>query len=199
MQGSDRGPFPGSRRLPDVDGSGFLSRWADRPAGGGRGLLRGSFPHRKRSRRKAPFPRRRGPDRGSRRMTPRVLVVRSGANPFLSLAGSSRIEIVEKVSHSIEPVEPDARELEAPAGLAIFTSQVAVERLLRAPRLATLFQKAVSGGRIVAVGTATHEALDAKGVKTDVVAGGSAHSVLECLPNDLEGWRVLLPCGEDAS
>lgn len=130
---------------------------------------------------------------------PRALVVRSGANPFLSLAGSSRIEIVEKVSHSIEPVEPDARELETPATLAIFTSQVAVERLSRDPRLAALFRKTISGGRIVAVGTATHEALDARGVKTDVVAGGSAHSVLECLPTDLKGWRVLLPCGEDAS
>jgi uroporphyrinogen III methyltransferase/synthase len=130
---------------------------------------------------------------------PRALVVRSGANPFLSLTGTPRIEIVEKVSHSIEPVEPDAGELKAPAGLAIFTSQVAVERLLRDPRLAPLFQTAIAGGRIVAVGAATREALDAKGVKTDVVAGGSAESVLECLPRDLAGWRVLLPCGEDAS
>jgi uroporphyrinogen-III synthase len=130
---------------------------------------------------------------------PRALVVRSGANPFVSLEKSSRIEIVEKVSHSIAPVEPDCRVLEAPANLAVLTSQVAVERLFSDPGLATLFGKALEGGRVAAVGAVTDEALRQKGISPPIVAEGSAESVLEKLPADLSGWRVILPCGQDAS
>ena len=46
---------------------------------------------------------------------PRVLVVRSGANPFVHLAPSPRVEIVEKVSHTIEPVAAGRRPRAAPA------------------------------------------------------------------------------------
>ncbi|HSS44984.1 MAG TPA: uroporphyrinogen-III synthase [Thermoanaerobaculia bacterium] len=132
-------------------------------------------------------------------MKPRTLVVRSGANPFLSLRGSSRIEIVEKVSHSIAPVEPDLRVLETHAELAVLTSQVAVDRLFADPELANLFRKAVAGGQVAAVGSVTDEALRQKGVFPAIVANGSAESILAKLPKDLSGRSVLLPCGEDAS
>ncbi len=132
-------------------------------------------------------------------MSPRALVVRSGANPFLSLGGSSRIEIVEKVSHSIAPVQADAAVLDSPADLAVLTSQVAVERLFSDSRLAALFGKALEGGRIAAVGTATDGALRQRGISPAIAADGSAESLLERLPADLSGWRVILPCGEDAS
>lgn len=130
---------------------------------------------------------------------PRALAVRSGANPFVSLAQSTRIEILEKSSHSIERLEPDDAVLEAPADFAVFTSQVAVETLFADTRRAALFRTATAGGRIIAVGEATQGALAAKGIAVDIVAEGSGASVLERLPADLEGKRFLLPCGEDAT
>jgi uroporphyrinogen-III synthase len=130
---------------------------------------------------------------------PRALVVRSGANPFVSFAPSPLIEIVEKSSHSIEPVEPDNSLLEIPADFAIFTSQVAVERLFSDERRASLFRAATAGGVVVAVGPVTGEALAARQVAVNFVAAGSGESVAERLPRDLSGRRVLLPCGEDAS
>jgi len=132
-------------------------------------------------------------------MKPRTLVVRSGANPFLPLGESSMIEIVEKVSHSIVPVEPDVRAFERPADLAVLTSQVAVERLFSDARLGELFRNALAAGRVAAVGSATDEALRKRGLSAAIVARGSAEGVLEKLPADLSGWSVLLPCGEDAS
>jgi uroporphyrinogen III methyltransferase/synthase len=130
---------------------------------------------------------------------PRVLVVRSGANPFVSMAQSSRIEILEKTSHSIERLEPDDAVLEVPAEFAIFTSQVAVETLFADPRRASLFRSATAGGRVVAVGAATRDALAEKGIAVDIVADGSGASVLERLPASIDGQRFLLPCGEDAT
>lgn len=130
---------------------------------------------------------------------PRVLVVRSGANPFVPLAPSSRIEIVEKSSHSIEPVEPDDSLLEPRADFTIFTSQVAVERFFADQRRTFLFRAATAGGRVAAVGPVTAEALAARGIDSDLVAGGSAENILERLPGDLSGRRFLLPCGEDAN
>ncbi len=130
---------------------------------------------------------------------PRALVVRSGANPFLSMAPSARIEIVEKVSHTIRPVEPGGVQLKASPDFVIFTSQVAVERAFGDAHLATFFRRAAESARLVAVGAVTGESLAAKGVSADLVAGGSAESVLEHLPARLDGKRVLLPCGEDAA
>ncbi len=130
---------------------------------------------------------------------PRALVVRSGANPFLSLVPSVRIEILEKSSHSIQQIEPDDVLLEAPAEFAIVTSQVAVERLFADPTRASLFRAAMAGGSVVAVGPVTAEALAARGIRSNIVAGGSAENVLERLPRDLSGRRFLLPCGEDAN
>lgn len=129
----------------------------------------------------------------------RVLVVRSGANPFASFAVSARVEIVEHVSHTIVPVEPDRGALEAPADWVIFTSQVAVERVFGDTGLAPRFREGASGARLVAVGAATGEALASRGAAADLIAGGSAESVLAQLPPDLTGRAVLLPCGEDAS
>jgi uroporphyrinogen III methyltransferase/synthase len=130
---------------------------------------------------------------------PRALAVRSGANPFLSLAQSTRIEILEKSSHSIEGLEPDDTVLEVPSEFAVFTSQVAVETLFGNPRRAALFRAATAGGRVVAVGAATQAALSEKGLAADIVAGGSGESILERLPENLSGRRFLLPCGEDAT
>ena len=129
----------------------------------------------------------------------RVLVVRSGANPFASFAGSTQVEIVERVSHAIVPVEPAPGALEAPADWVIFTSQVGVERVFGDTGLASRFREGSAGARLVAVGAATGEALESRGERADLVAGGSAESVLERLPPDLTGRAVLLPCGEDAS
>jgi uroporphyrinogen-III synthase len=130
---------------------------------------------------------------------PRALVVRSGANPFLSLAASARLDIVEKASHVIEAVEPGEDALESRADFVVFTSQVAVERAFGDSSLAPLFRNAAAASSVVAVGSATGEALAAKGIRAALVAGGSAESVLERLPDRLEGKRVLLPCGEDAA
>ena len=62
-------------------------------------------------------------------MSVRALVVRSGENPFPFAPGPLSVEIVEKVSHSIEPLREGVEQLDSAADLAIFTSQVAVRRL----------------------------------------------------------------------
>jgi uroporphyrinogen-III synthase len=129
----------------------------------------------------------------------RVLVVRSGANPFASFAASAQIAIVERVSHAIAPVEPDEGALESAADWVIFTSQVAVERVFGDPGLASRFREGSAAARMVAVGAATGEALASRGARADLIAGGSAESILAQLPPDLAGRAVLLPCGEDAS
>ncbi|MGH9369303.1 MAG: uroporphyrinogen-III synthase [Thermoanaerobaculia bacterium] len=130
---------------------------------------------------------------------PRALVVRSGANPFLSDGGSDLLEVVEKASHAIERADPPAGAFAAPTHLAIFTSQVAVERVAADVRLTSLFSRAISGGRVAAVGAATAQALRAHGIPVGLVAEGSAKALLERLPARLDGWRVLLPCGDDAA
>ena len=130
---------------------------------------------------------------------PRVLVVRSGANPFVRLAPSSKVEIVEKVSHSIEPVQPAPGALDSPCDLAIFTSQVAVERAFGDETLSPAFRAAVANAGLVAVGTVTADALEARGLHVALVAKGSADSVLDHLPEHMQGQCVLLPCGEDAA
>jgi uroporphyrinogen III methyltransferase/synthase len=109
------------------------------------------------------------------------------------------VEIVEKVSHSIEPLREGFEQLDSAADLAIFTSQVAVRRLSEEPGLLDRFRKAISRGRIAAVGAATAAALGKEGLAVAIVAAGSSESVLADLPHDLEGQRVLLPRGHDAS
>jgi uroporphyrinogen III methyltransferase / synthase len=132
-------------------------------------------------------------------MSARALVVRSGENPFPFAPGPHPVEIVEKVSHSIEPLREGVEQLDSPADLAIFTSQVAVRRLSEEPGLLDRFRKAISGGRIAAVGAATAAALGKEGLAVAIVAAGSSEGVLADLPHHLEGQRVLLPRGHDAS
>jgi uroporphyrinogen III methyltransferase/synthase len=108
------------------------------------------------------------------------------------------IEILERVSHRIEPLEPDPPELAAAADLAVFTSQVAVAQGLAGSGGQAL-RRCLASARIVAVGPATAAALRSAGLVPELVAGGSAESVLAVLPERLAGLRVILPCGEDAS
>ena len=132
-------------------------------------------------------------------MSTRALVVRSGENPFPFAPETLAVEIVERVSHSIEPLRQGLEQLDGPADLAIFTSQIAVRRLSEERGLMDLFRKAISRGRIAAVGTATAAALGKEGLPVAIVAAGSSESVLAELPHHLEGQRVLLPRGHDAS
>ena len=129
---------------------------------------------------------------------PRVLVVRSGANPFASVGDSAAVEVVERVSHSIEPVRPPKPGEAGIPDLAVLTSQVSVERVAGDPSLDWLLQAIRRALRVAAVGPATADALRAHGIEPTVIGAGSAERLLERLPTRLEGWRVLLPCGEDA-
>lgn len=128
---------------------------------------------------------------------PRALVVRSGPRSVLEDAGASPagVEIVERVSHAIEPV--DAAPTAGGADVVIFTSRVAVAQAL-AGRGSAL-RSVIAGARLVAVGAGTAAALREGGLAPEIVAGGSAEAVLATLPASLQGVRVLLPCGADAS
>jgi len=128
---------------------------------------------------------------------PRVLVVRSGANPFAKLSVGSGVELVERSSHTIVPVAVPASALAHPSDLVIFSSQVAVERVLGGAALAEAVRGAAKGGRVVAVGEATAAALDRHGLPPQLVAGGSAEAILAALPHRLEGVSALLPCSDD--
>jgi len=130
---------------------------------------------------------------------PRVLVVRSGANPFLSLGESSTVEIVERSSHTIEPIPIADGGRRPRPDLVVFTSQVAVERAATDPRLGFLLAAAAEGTRLAAVGPVTAEALARHGAPPRITAGGSAGALLEKLPRNLAGWRVVFPCAEDAA
>lgn len=132
-------------------------------------------------------------------MRPRVLVVRSGENPIPFASEPLSIEVVEKLSHTIVPLLAAEDALERPADLAIFTSQIAVRRLFEETRLLAMFREAIGGGKIAAVGPATAAALERRGLAAVIVATGSTENVLAKLPKRLEGVRVLLPRGEDAS
>jgi len=129
---------------------------------------------------------------------PQVLVVRSGSRSFLSENASLRVEIIEKVSHAIEPILRGEEALSEPADLTVFTSQIAVERIFGDERLAGLFRKAMSLGRVAAVGPATAKALARNGAAPDLIGSGSVQSLLALLPREIPDSRVLLPRGEDA-
>lgn len=129
---------------------------------------------------------------------PRVLVVRSGAHPFPSEREAGVVEVIERVSHTIESVEPPLASVQRPA-FAIFTSRIAVERVAEDPRLTWIREGVKGASRVLAVGQATAELLRARGIEPGAVAQGSGDDLLESLPTDLTGSRVLLPCGEDAA
>jgi len=133
---------------------------------------------------------------------PRALVVRSGAIPAVRFPrpdDETLLTIVERFSHTIVPLAADLSALEEPAGLAVFTSQIAVRLLLGEPAHARLFGRAMAEGRVAAVGEMTAESLRSFGVEADIVAGGSGASVLDRLPARLDRLRVLLPRGDDAT
>jgi uroporphyrinogen-III synthase len=133
-------------------------------------------------------------------MRPRVLVVRSGANAFGAREDSGAVELVEWVSHAIEPVVPpeDSPPAERP-DLAVFTSRSSVERAAGDPRCDWLWAAVRRAPRVLAVGPATAEDLRARGVAVSAIGEGSGEDLLEALPKNLAGSRVLLPCGEDAA
>jgi uroporphyrinogen-III synthase len=121
---------------------------------------------------------------------PRLLIVRSGERAFPSELVPG-LEVVERVSHAIETLPGES--LTGPFDLAIFTSRPAADRFLaREDLLSTL------PGRVLAVGPATAERFRS-GLSVDVEeGGGSVRRMLETLPRNLSGTRVLLPRGEDA-
>lgn len=127
-----------------------------------------------------------------------MLVVRSGANPFLSFGESTSVDVVEHVSHTLEPLVPPPA-ADEPADLVVFTSQVAVERVTKDPVLAPLRRRIESAARVAAVGPATAEALRRHGIEPGLAAEGSAEALLARLPARLDGWCILFPCGEDAA
>ena len=150
-----------------------------------------------RRRRKPPGAGRRGAHRRSGPMSPRcVLVVRSGARPFGSVAGT---DVIEYVSHTIEPVASDPADWSGGFDTVIVTSQTAVERIARDAADAEALRAVLESASLVAVGEATAELLELQGFPPDRVAAGSARSILEGLSESVAGRRVLWPCGEEAS
>ena len=67
----------------------------------------------------------------SDREGPRVLVVRSGANPFARLPTRTGLAIVERVSHSIAPLPVPPAVFERHADYVVFTSQVTAPSSMR--------------------------------------------------------------------
>ena len=130
-------------------------------------------------------------------MPPRVLVVRSGTRSVLEESVPAGIDVVERVSHRIEPVPAADAAPAEPPDLAVFTSRVAVTHALGEGAPGALRGR-LTPARLAAVGRATAEAIRAAGRDPAIVAGGSAAALLEMLPAAMTGVRVLWPCGDDA-
>jgi uroporphyrinogen-III synthase len=123
---------------------------------------------------------------------PRLLVLRSGERPF-SADLVPELDLLEKRTHEFESLAPDA-----PGGafdLVLFTSGAAAERFLARESLAACLSERAA---VYAVGPATGALLRRRGVAPVREGGGSVRSLLESLPENLVGARVLLPRGEDA-
>ena len=125
-----------------------------------------------------------------------VLVVRSGARPFGSVDG---VEVLEYVSHTIEPVAAEASAWSGKFDTVIVTSQTAVECIARDAAHAEAFRAAVDSAQLIAVGDATAELLELQGFPPDSVAAGSGRSVLESLADSAAGQKILWPSGEEVS
>lgn len=126
-------------------------------------------------------------------MRPRFLVVRSGGRAFPAELAPA-LEVVDRATHEIIPLDPDARVLQGRFDLVIVTSQAAVEQLGAREDV-----RARLSGRVIAVGPATAASLRTHLAVAVEDGGGSARRILETLPADLSGHRILLPRGEDAN
>jgi uroporphyrinogen-III synthase len=126
------------------------------------------------------------------------LVVRSGERPF-PVPRAGGLEVVETVSHAIEDVPADSDRLSGAFDLAILASRAAVERLFGRADLAGLVARLPK--RFLAIGPATAASLRARVGAGGTVdeGGGSASRLLQRLPFEMRGSRVLLPRGEDSS
>jgi uroporphyrinogen-III synthase len=127
---------------------------------------------------------------------PSVLVVRSGPRPFGSVYGA---ELLEYVSHTIEPLAPDPADWSGAFDTVVVTSQTAVEQIVRDAARADALRSILETASLVAVGEATAELLQLQGFSPDRVASGSARSILESLAESAAGRSVLWPSGEEAS
>jgi uroporphyrinogen-III synthase len=131
-------------------------------------------------------------------VAPTFLVVRSGQRPFPAPPAGG-LEVVERVSHVIEDVPADSDRSSGAFDLVILASRAAVERLFERADLADLVARLPK--RFLAIGPATAASLRARVRAGGTVdeAGGSAARLLERLPFEVHGSRVLLPRGEDSS
>jgi uroporphyrinogen-III synthase len=127
---------------------------------------------------------------------PCVLVVRSGARPFGGVGGA---EVLEYVSHTIEPVATQPADWAGGFDTVVVTSQTAVERIARDAGHAEALRAILESASLVAVGEATAELFRLHGLAPDRVASGSARAILEDLSDSAAGRRVLWPCGEEVS
>lgn len=126
------------------------------------------------------------------RGTPVLLVVRSGERPF-PVETVRELDVVERATHAIETLDPDAAVVEGRFDFVIVTSRSAVERLGAREDLRSRLS-----GRVLAVGPTTAQRLhSALSVEVED-GGGSSRAILEKVPRDLSGARVLLPRGDDA-
>lgn len=124
-------------------------------------------------------------------MNPLLLVLRSGERPFVP-ALAPGMDVLEKRTHDFSSLFP-----EAPVGvfdMVLFTSGAAVRRFFSREDLVSR----LGGAAIHAVGPSTGAVLRGQGVANVRDGGGSARSLLETLPDELAGVRVLLPRGDDA-
>ena len=129
----------------------------------------------------------------------RVLVVRSGERAFSEWGERPAAEVIERESHVVETAVVSVDALRAPFHLALFTSQIAVDRLLAESAMTEALQAGMPEARVAAVGPGTAAALQKKGIDPGLVAASSVESILAALPESLQGWRVVWPCAEDAS
>lgn len=122
--------------------------------------------------------------------------MRSGPDPFATV-DAARLEIVERVSHTVESLEIDHRGIPGRADLAVFSSRIAVDRALSDPG-STLARCVAGAEQVFAVGASTEAALRSKGIAKASAGGGSAQALLAALPDRLEGRTVIFPCGADS-
>jgi uroporphyrinogen-III synthase len=121
-----------------------------------------------------------------------LLVVRSGEKPFPAAAVPG-LEVVDRATHAIETLYPAAEGVEGRFDFVIVTSRAAVDRLAARDDLRSRLS-----GRMLAVGPTTADRMrSALSAKVEE-GGGSSRAILEKLPRDLAGARVLLPQGDDA-